>query len=307
MTRFPNGIDTPFIAGGGGPAPGGKVFFVNASSGAENQDVPWFNPTEGAYTDLQSAIDDCVDNRGDVIYVKRGGLEVTSAVNFNKRGLSVIGQRYGMNPTARGEDTTIYAASSYTDGPAAKITKPCYIEGLGFAGRETSGGESLLIDCDETGGFSGGFAHLRHCRFSAWYGAMDAFIRALGGQLNRIEGCTFDGLFGGVGDAAIVLETDNLIDPGFYQILGNYFYEMGSGKHALKIGSGDTGVGLLVAHNYLMAGFGGNQGKFADLNSTDSYGMFADNWLAPLANQAAAFENIGSYAGGFADNHYEEA
>lgn len=284
----------------------GDVFYVDPENGS---DAKRGNEIQHPLLTLEEAYSKCTDGAGDVIFCMEGthNIESTDGLVLDKEGLSIIAMGYGMNPHAAGESFTIRNHSSVTDKPAVTIKSPTTIVGMGITTRNTSG-PSLLFDCDETGGFNAGFSLIKDCRFSAWYGAIDCFIHMLGGQLNRIEGCTFDGLFGGITTAGILIDSDTgPIDSGFQQIVGNYFYGMGSSKPAVKIASSDTATGLLLAHNYLMAGFvSANQGILCDLNSTDSWGLIADNWVAPLANQGAAVTNSGSWTGGFADNHYEE-
>ena len=65
------GGETPY----GGPA--GQTFYVNGNtSGARNVGRPWYDADGdrvfGGVTGLQDAIDACVPDRGDVIYVTRG-------------------------------------------------------------------------------------------------------------------------------------------------------------------------------------------------------------------------------------------
>jgi hypothetical protein len=285
----------------------GEKFFVDPRSGS---DAKRGNEIQHPLKTLEEAYEKCTDGAGDVIYCFEGtqNIESTDGLVLAKEGLSIIALDYGMNPNGAGESFTIRNHSSVTDKPAVTITAPTKIIGMGITSRDTSDA-SLVFDCDATGGFNAGFSLIKNCRFSAWYGAMTYFIRMLGGQMNRIEGCTFDGLFGGVATAGIYLDSDTgPIDVGFTQIVGNYFYGMGSSKPAIKLASSDTATGLLVAHNYLMAGFvAANQGVLVDFNSTDSWGLMADNWVAPLVNKAATFLNAGSYTGGYSDNHYEEA
>jgi hypothetical protein len=308
ITHFGSMVQAPgFI--GAQQAPGGKTFYVNpAAGGADDRDVPWWD-VDGSvvFSTLQGAIDACVDYRGDIIYVKRGNHGVTEAVTFDKAGISVFAQTFGHPAEEVGESFTVNAAASYDDGPAAIITAPCRIIGLGFAGRSLTE-ESLLIDCQEAGGFSGGFIELINCRFSVWYGAIAAGVRMIGGAVNKLRGCSFDGLFGGFGTAGIILENDaGGLTPAYTEVVHCVFQGVGSGKHAIKHATGSTPYGFFYAHNRLLPGFLGNYGKFLDNNSVVSKGMCADNWLAPLANQAAAFENLGASVIGFADNHYEEA
>lgn len=257
--------------------------------------------------ELNTALGDCSAYNGDIIVVSPGNHNVTEVVDFDVAGVTVVAAELGLPAEEQGEKFTINAAASYTDGPAAKITAPVRIVGMGFAGRQTAG-ESLLLDCEEAGGFSGGFITLEQCRFSCWYGAMTHGIKQIGGAVNKILECSFDGLFGGFGTSAIGYYNDTGgYTPSYAEVKRCLFQGVGSGKHAIKHATGSTPYGFLYAHNYLLPGFLGNYGKFLDNTDVAAKGMCADNWLAPLANQAAAFENLTNATIGFADNHYEEA
>lgn len=254
---------------------------------------------------LQAAIDQCVDDNGDFIVVTPGSHGVTEAVNFNKQGITVVAAQLGFPPEVQGEAFTVNAAASYTDGPAAIITKPCRIVGLGFAARDLTK-ESLLIDCQEAGGFSGGFIQLENCRFPTWYGAIAAGIRTKGGALNHIRGCSFDGLFVGFGTGAIVMENDGALAPAYTRVQGNYFSGVGSGKHAIVHAVGSVPVDVLYADNYLLPGFLGNGGKFLDNNSVASSGAATRNVLGGLTNKAGAFENMTNSTLRVTGNHIAE-
>ena len=257
--------------------------------------------------ELNTALGDCTAYNGDIIVVSPGNHSVTEVVDIDVGGVTIVAAELGLPAEEQGEKFTVNAAAAYTDGPAAVITAPCRIIGMGFAGRQTAG-ESLLIDCEEAGGFSGGFISLEYCRFSVWYGAMTHGLKMIGGAVNKVLHCSFDGLFGGFGTSAIGLYNDaGGLTPSYTEVKHCIFQGVGSGKHAIKHGTGSTPVGFLYAHNYLLPGFLGNYGKFLDNTNVASTGMCADNWLAPLANQAAAFENLTNATIGFADNHYEEA
>ena len=186
--------------GGLGARPAGKVFFVNANSGAaaRNFERPWFDVDgQRVFSTIQEAIDTCVSSRGDIIWVARGGHEVTETVAFNKTGISVIIQGWGMSPYAQGEYNAIYAATSFTDGPVATITAPCYIYGLGFASRDTgatfwSGAAALIGGLGTAGPFG---VHLHACRFPKW-GYDNRIGLAIEGSSNcLIEECDFEGAF----------------------------------------------------------------------------------------------------------------
>ncbi len=174
-----------------------NVYFVDPGTGVDSNDGR--DPRRPLAT-LQAAIDLCVANRGDIIVVQRGGgEEVTSTVAFNKAGITVIGQQYGVSPLARGEYFSILAADTFTDGPVATITSPCTIIGLGFVSRDTgplyAAGAAMLI-----GGLAGADnaspfgVHIKDCRFPKW-GLDNRIGIALDGSSNcLIEDCDFEGV-----------------------------------------------------------------------------------------------------------------
>ena len=152
--------------------------------------------------DINEAIYNVVSGRGDTIYVGAGGAPQTEAVTFNKAGMSVIAMGYGMNRRTMGEYFSLYSAASYTDGPVATITEPCYIDGLGFASRDTGAlffsGAAVLI-----GGAAADFtsvygAHMNNCRFPKWGLSNRIGLSIAGGQAVSnclIENCEFEGAF----------------------------------------------------------------------------------------------------------------
>lgn len=303
--------DAEFRSGlkaGGAPAAKllteGEVYWVDPVNGASGNNG---KKAAEAFATLQAGIDACTADNGDIVVVLPGNHSVTSTVTFDKSGITVMASHLGIVAEEGGEKFTVNAAASLDSAPVAIITAPCRIIGLGFAGRDTTQ-ESLLIDCEEAGGYSGGFISLENCRFSCWYGAMDAGLRMIGGAVNKVIGCSFDGIFGGFGTAAIILENDTGgFTPAYTEVKGCVFQGVGSGKHAISHDASSTPYGFFYGHNRLLPGFLGNYGKFLDNNDVASTGLCADNWLAPLANQAAAFENLTNATIGFADNHYEEA
>ncbi len=145
---------------------------------------------------LQDAIDNCVANRGDVIYVGAGGAEVTETVSFNKAGISVIAWQHGLYRRSQGEYFSIYAASTFTDGPVATITQPCYIDGLAFVSRDTGAtfydGAAMLI-----GGLATALpfgVHINNCRFPKW-GLDNRIGIAIEGTSDcAITNCGFEGV-----------------------------------------------------------------------------------------------------------------
>jgi len=127
----------------------GSTYFVDPANGNDNNSGEW--PTAAKKT-LQAAVDLCVDWKGDVIFRARGTETVTTPVLFNKKGIAVIADALG-HYEALGEYHTTYG--SHTDDPAAIISEPCTLMGLGFCGSQAAGA-SLEIDCGGAGGSAGG-------------------------------------------------------------------------------------------------------------------------------------------------------
>lgn len=269
--------------------PEGRIFRIGAGDG-----------------EIANAVDAATADNGDIIIVSPGSHINTDQLVLNKSGITIVAAELGLPAEEQGEKFTINAAPSLSSGPPVKILDPCRIIGMGFAGRDLTA-EHLLIDCEEQGGFNGGFISLEYCRFSTWYGAIDYGIRMIGGAINKIRHCSFDGLFGGFDVGAIGFDNDTGgITPAYTEVVDCRFHGVGSGKHAIVHKAGSTPLSVLYARNYLLPGFLGNQGKFLDNNNVAATGMAVDNWLAPLANQAAAFENMTNATIGL-NNHYEEA
>lgn len=258
---------------------------------------------------LNEALAACEDNRGDLILVAPGTHSVDEIVDFNVIGVRVHAVNMGMPPEAAGERFTIRPAADYTDGPAAKITQPVHLKGLGFTTRfieaDNPLSSGLMIDCEETGGFNGGFSLIENCRFSCWYGAQAYGVYQIGGAWNVFRGCSWDGLFGGFANAGIGAANDTGGQaPAFLHIEDNYFSGLGSSKPGLKFISGAVPVNLVMVGNHNLDGFG-TRGVLLDNNSVVSGGTVGGNWTG-LANKAAAFLNLTNSNIAFQDNHYNE-
>ncbi|KKM05332.1 hypothetical protein LCGC14_1755170 [marine sediment metagenome] len=224
----------------GGEGPSGRTFFVNANAGgADDVDVDWWSVDEDTvFSTLQAAINKCVANRGDTIYVKQGGELVTSTVLFNKAGIRVIVQRLGMAPSMRGEFTSIYS-TSLTGDPTAIISQPCYIEGLGFVGADAGTlffeGAALLlrVDATSTATTKPWGVHLNQCRFPGWNLGNTCGLAMDGGTNVLIDDCYFE-------DAAFTHGIYMQGAVGHVQISNSHF---SLGTYAIKCGSfSDAGV-----------------------------------------------------------------
>ncbi len=278
------GATAPFLIGNAGlGAPGGKVFFVNSNTGsaARNRERPWFNEIDGetGFDNLQAAIDACVDSRGDVIYVARGSETVTETVAFNKLGISVIGQTWGMNPYARGEYTALVADAGFTDGPVATITASCFIYGMGFASRDAGAlffsGAAALIGVPAAIGPFG--VHMKACRFPKW-GLTNRIGLSIEGSSNTlIEECDFEGAFA----SGIYIQGT----AGHIQIRNNHFCLM---TNAITFGEfSDVGV-----NSQLLMGPGNvtvSPTKFLNTNNKDGLGTVYGNFFG-TAHGASTFD-----------------
>ena len=181
-----------FIGGGMAGVPSGRTFYVNTNTGsvARNVDRPWFDADEDTvFNTLQAAIDACVDDRGDIIYVARGYTVITTPVLFNKAGISVIAANYGMPPMFMGE---YFAQDNTTGGAAAAvISKSCLIYGLGFHTAWT-GGISSNVTVELVSG-EAGWIWLNSCRFMNWTTATLYGINCEAGANMLFENCSFEG------------------------------------------------------------------------------------------------------------------
>ena len=231
-------IQAPAFIGGEGP--GGRTFFVNANSGgADDIDVPWWDVDEvQTFSSIQAAINACVDNRGDTIWVKKGSELVTSTVLFNKAGIRVIVQRMGIAPSMRGEFTAIYS-TALTGDPTVIISQPCYVEGLGFVGADAGTsffeGAALLLRVDATSSATTKpwGVHLNQCRFPGWSLGHTSGLAMDGGTNVLIEDCYFE-------DAAFTHGIYMQGACGHVQIRDCHF---SLGTYAIKCGAfSDAGV-----------------------------------------------------------------
>ena len=247
--------------------------------------------------ELQAAIDEAVAANGDQIFVTRGGHEVSAAVNFNKSGISVIAVDDGLAPLARGEFNPILADSSFTDGPAARITAPCLIDGLGFASRDTgatffSGAACLIGGAADATPFG---VHLRNCRFPKW--ALDNRIGlAIEGSSDvTIEDSGFEGV-GSDFEAGIYIQ-------GAMQNLHLFRNKFRQCTAAVKTGAfAGGGPHMLMGHNVV------EDGKLLDTGGFTGTGFIYDNWseLAAASSYDASVATLQGKGWQISGNHYAE-
>jgi len=278
----------------------GKTYYVDYANGDDDNNGQ--RPTK-AFKSSQAAIDACTDNYGDVIIRLPGTETVTTAVLFNKKGIvyKALDVGYGFG---KGERFVIYG--SHTDGPAATISAPCRIEGIGFCGSQAAGA-SLEID-GSTGGFSGGnFYELSNCRFSHWGIAKAYCLLIEAGSDGLIEDCMFDGYLTGYTTAAIGLDDSGANGCLAVRIINNEFVNIGSGKYCIQLVDSDV--------HLRMSRIEGNRNlgtaKFINFNSADDdgYTLICDNYTGGATNTGSYSTTVGALQSSgwqFANNHYDE-
>lgn len=247
---------------------------------------------------LQTAIDASVSGNGDIIVVQRGEHSVTSTVNFNKSGIMVIRADYGVSPLAKGEYNPILADASFTDGPVATITKPCYIEGFAFASRDTGStfysGAALLIGGQATADPFG--VHIRGCRFPKWGLDNRIGIAIEGSSDCLIEDCSFEGV-GSALESGIYVQgaTQNLT------IRRNHFH---SCTYAVTFGAfAGGGPHIVIQENVL------EESKLLDAGGNAATGHVLGNWSEEATDTGTyddTVTNEKSLGLDFSGNHYSE-
>lgn len=253
-------------------------------------------PGAGDVNNSQEAIDHCVSGRGDVIVRKKGGEEVTATVAFDKSDISYIAEGGGVNPFARGELFSIYAAAALVDVPAAIITERCYIEGIGFVSRDSRtdfyNGAALLIGGMATALPFG--AYLYGCRFPKWNLTNSKGLAIEGCSNTRIELCDFEGV-GADFLAGIYAQgaCENL------DIIKNIFRDCAIGIEFGSFAGG--GPDALIKSNHFF--------KLALKIPSAAPTMFCDNWLMTATDEASYTDTVDTLNGRgvqFQDNHYPE-
>jgi len=284
----------------------GKHFYVDPTNGSDGNSG---KTPQKAKATLAAALALCVAYRGDVIHRMKGTETVTSAVSIDCHGVTIIADQI-FNPMGNGEAFTTYG--SHTDGPAAILKAPAILVGIGFVGSQAAG-PSLLIDCEEAGGYEGGFNWIFQCRFSQWGIAKAYAIKAIGGAVNLIEACTFDGLFAGFTTAAISLHNDTGgLAPYDTWLKDNIFTAIGSGKYCIEFATGSVPNGVLISgnkntRNVLEAA--SQQAKFLNTNAVTGSGHIFDNYPG-FATDTASYDRtvaqMQTQGFLFSNNHYSE-
>lgn len=290
----------------------GETFFVDPRSGDDDRSGK--SKAEALLT-LQAAIDLCVDRRMDKIIVLNGTQVLTTSVLFNKWGISVFAEECGMPENRKGERFMVYGPD---DEPAAVISQPCHIRGLGFstAGYTGAGSHNVRIDSTGFDGWIGGYNLIENCKFTTWGVSPDYGLYLKGCTNSQFIGNSFDGAFNGFTDAAIGIGDVSGTQVYTCDFVGNIFRGLKTGNYAFEVMSGSHPQSVLIADNYLLGdpntegdGHPG-VGKFLNHLGGTVYGvMLANNWI-PLATDTGAYsdtvDNLQTAGYQFAGNNYAE-
>jgi len=280
----------------------GDLYYVDPSSGSDGNDG---KSPSNAYATMQTAIDACTTDNGDVIVRMPGGETVSSAITFDKSGITVIRGCFGGDPHEVGEKFSTYQAASYTTGPPAIITAPCSIIGLEFVTRRTAAhvypddtcaqSSAALAVCGHGGSFNGGFGLIKNCRFTDWWGNPYG-IEFAAGAYWKVEGCTFESL-----DAGILFRATTTHNPDKFRIWRNRFVGCTDGIQVLNgLGSPHD---LDIYDNVFI-----DTPTGIDTSGGQGDGFVRGNWFE-VANTSAyddTVANLQAQSWNFAGNHYTE-
>jgi hypothetical protein len=287
------------MVGGFQGRPGGRVFYVNsaaASTDGRNLERPWYDVDNAVVFDgLQGAIDKCEHNRGDVIYVARAYKAITTPILFNKRGISVIAQGFGMNPFDMGEYFSFDLTSA--DAPAAIVSQYCYIYGLGFNTNWVDAGVGASLRVDASVSYPG-WGYFDHCRFMNWSGTTIYGINFEAGANYLVEKCTFEGVSGAF-QAGIAFGGSPTQNPTHNQVLECRFRDC---TYAIEHKDG-------TPHNFLYKSNVCIDSKLLNSKNAAANGLVADNWLETATDGSSYDTTVAAMkANGinFSGNHYSE-
>ena len=255
---------------------------------------------------VQSAIDACVDGRGDVIKRAPGNDNtLTAPILMNKEGVTLMAATYGAAPTQGAEaGFATWPGAGYATGPMVIVSEPCAIIGMEFVTRNVNSGfnddgtdsGAALVFIGNAGGEAGGFSLIQNCRFVDWWGN-DWGIEFAAGAYNLIRDCTFEGFAAGCyfrGTALRNPESNRLDDNWFKDCVNGIEHRLGS-----------------APHNFLYY-----RNKFIDISgdSIDSNGGLGDGMIAgnfyETATDAATYDltvaNLAIAGIHCAGNNYQE-
>lgn len=256
------------------------------------------DPNDIANFSLQDAIDEAVAGQGDVIGTLPGGINVAAQVNMNKAGVRLMSLSLDTrNRIVNGEYHAIFS-TTVVDAPVMKITAPCVIEGIGFAGSDAGAlffsGASLLIGGDADANPFG--VQIKGCRFPKWGLAARIGIAVEGSSDVTVEECGFEG----VGTALAI----GVYVQGACQnitVRNNVFRQVTA---AISHGAFAGGGPHAMYHGNMV-----EDGIIFDSNGNTATGFIFDNWseLAPGSSYDDTIDNIKGFGMQISGNHYVES
>ena len=273
---------------------GAQVFYCDPTNGAAGN----VGSRDAPVNTMAAALALCTSGRNDVIIRFPGGEEVTETCDFNVAGVTVIACTAGLAPGAKGEYFSMYAASTFTDGPVATITERCTISGMAFVSRDAGttfySGAAMLIGGEGTALPFG--VHIHKCRFPKW-------------NLDNSKGIAIEGT------------SDCLIEECYFEGVGSDFttgiYVQGATQNLEIRNCRFRDCTYAITHGAFAGGgphciYKGNvveDGKMLDSNSNAATGLIADNWFETAVGTStfdvnyAALAALGLYCSG---NNYAE-
>lgn len=331
FTDYPNGLSSFGIPQFGNVTPGNVPGNVYVVGNANDTNLAYIKARFGntAYTalngtitqmfqpDLQSAINACVDLRGDLILVGPRTYTLTTPILVNKKGITIAALFDFGGGIDNGERTT-FNIDGVADKPCFIVSEPCIISGLGFDSANTltlTGTQGGAISLGPGSGFDGGnFVTIQNCRFDN-FGAAACAISSQYNDYVKIINCDFDGTNNAVSGGANEFASGvNVIQSHYMTIEGCTFRGC---TYAILHGTPNPASASHSCQNFIYKAnrvfpSGGTE-KFINFNTLAtyslSYGLVADNWLG-LATDTGAYNDTVANAKTakvtFSGNHYEE-
>ena len=331
FTDFPNGLTSFGIPLFGDITPGsipGNVYvvgnpndanlaYIKARFGDTSYTTPSGVTTQMFQPNLQSAINACVDLRGDVIFVGPRTTVVATPILLNKKGITVAALFNFGGGIDNGERTT-FNADATPNIPCFIVSEPCIISGLGFDSANTltlTGAVGGAISLGPGSGFDGGnFVTIQNCRFDN-FGAAACAISSQYNDYVKIINCDFDGTnnatSGGANEFASGI---NVIQSHFMTVEGCTFRGC---TYAILHGTANPSSSTHSCQNFIYFGnrvmVSGGTERFVNFNTLAtyslSYGLISNNYLGTATDTASYNDTVANAKTAkvtFSGNHYAE-
>ncbi len=189
----------------------GDIFFVDSGASGGSDAVGFGKDPDSPFATLDFAIGQCTASQGDVIYVMPGHAETVAtaaALDLDVIGIKVIGLGAGsLRPTFDLTDDAatvevaaanvwienlIFTASSDDVASCIDVNATyCTIKDCFFF--EDTGSEAFTVCVLGATSATSDFLSVINCEFICPDAAASAAVRLVGGQGNKVIGCTFNG------------------------------------------------------------------------------------------------------------------